>query len=160
MVLLSTLPSAQATSTQHTTKAQGKVVVVSLSKQHLYAYDSGHEVNNFLIMSGRMALSTPPGTYHVFLKQNPTTFYAPFPKGSPYWYPPTHINYALEFKEGGYFLHDAWWHSTFGPGTTGWHYDPQWGWQWGSHGCVGMTISHAAWLYHWAPIGTTVKIVA
>ncbi|HEX4207957.1 MAG TPA: L,D-transpeptidase family protein [Ktedonobacteraceae bacterium] len=142
------------------TSARGKVVIVSLSKQHLYAYDNGHEVNNFLIMSGRPALATPLGTYHVFLKLSPTTFYSPFPPGSPYWYAPTHINYALEFKGGGYFLHDGWWHSVFGPGSNGWHYDPQWGWQWGTHGCVCMPIPAAAWLYNWAPVGTTVKIVA
>ncbi|HEX4207958.1 MAG TPA: L,D-transpeptidase [Ktedonobacteraceae bacterium] len=136
----------------------GKDIVVSLSKQHLYAYDNGHEVNDFLIQSGRPSLATPLGTYHVFSKQSPTTFRSPFPKGSPDWYAPTHINYALEFKPG-YFLHDAWWHSVFGPGTNLWHNDPQWGMQWGSHGCVGMPISDAAWLYQWAPYGTTVQIV-
>jgi hypothetical protein len=110
-------------------------------------------------MSGRPQLPTPIGTFHVFAKLSPTTFYSPFPKSSPYWYAPTHINYALEFLAGGFFLHDSWWHSVYGPGTNGWHYDPRFGWQWGSHGCVAMPISAAAWLYNWAPIGTTVEIV-
>jgi lipoprotein-anchoring transpeptidase ErfK/SrfK len=137
----------------------GHVIVVSLSKQWLYAYRNGQLVFNTAIMSGRPQLPTPIGTFHVFAKLSPTTFYSPFPKSSPYWYAPTHINYALEFLAGGFFLHDSWWHSVYGPGTNGWHYDPRFGWQWGSHGCVAMPISAAAWLYNWAPIGTTVEIV-
>ncbi len=140
--------------------AQGKVIVVSLSHGWLHAYQNGKEVYNAAIMSGRPALATPTGTYHVFAKLSPTTFYSPFPPGSPYWYPPTHINYALEWKAGGYFLHDSWWHSVYGPGTNKEHYDPVDGWQEGSHGCVAMPIGAAAWLYKWAPIGTTVQINA
>ena len=135
-----------------------KVIVVSLSHQWLYAYQNGKQVFNAPIMSGRPALATPTGTYHVFAKLSPTTFYSPWPYGSPYWYAPTHINYALEWRAGGYFLHDSWWHSVYGPGTNGWHYDPEFGWQWGTHGCVAMPIGTAAWLYNWAPIGTTVQI--
>lgn len=138
--------------------AQGKVIVVSLSHQWLYAYQNGKEVFNAAVMTGRPSLATPTGTYHVFAKLSPTTFYSPWAPGSPYWYPPTHINYALEWKAGGFFLHDSWWHSVYGPGTNLWHYDPVDGWQWGTHGCVAMPISAAAWLYNWAPIGTTVQI--
>lgn len=143
-----------------TPSMSGRVIVVSLSKQWLYAYLNGQRVFSTAIMSGRPALPTPLGTFHVFAKLSPTTFYSPFPPGSPYWYAPTHINYALEFHAGGYFLHDSWWHSVYGPGTNGWHYDPEFGWQWGSHGCVAMPLSAAAWLYNWAPIGTTVQIVS
>ena len=138
--------------------SSGKVIVVSLSRQWLYAYQNGQEVFNAAVMTGRPDLPTPTGTYHVFAKYSPTTFYSPWPQGSPYWYPPTHISYALEWREGGYFLHDSWWHTVYGPGNNGWHYDPTYGWQWGSHGCVSMPLGAAAWLYNWAPIGTTVQI--
>lgn len=140
--------------------APGHLIVVSLSKQWLYAYLNGRQVFNTAIMSGQPALPTPKGTFHVFAKLSPTTFYSPFPESSPYWYDPTHINYALEFLAGGYFLHDSWWHSVYGPGTNKWHYDPEFGWQSGSHGCVAMPLSAAAWLYRWAPIGTTVRVVS
>jgi lipoprotein-anchoring transpeptidase ErfK/SrfK len=135
-----------------------KEIVVSLSRQWLWAYERGKEVYAVAVMTGRPDLATPLGTYHVFAKQSPTTFYSPWPRNSPYWYPPTYINYALAWKPGGYFLHDATWHSVFGPGTNRWHYDPIFGWQNGSHGCVAMTIGAAAWLYRWAPLGTTVRI--
>jgi len=137
--------------------ARGKEILISLSKQWMYVYDNGHEVYNSPVTSGQPSLQSPTGTYHVFLKLHPTTFYSPWPYGSPYWYPPTHINYALEFLPG-YFLHDSWWHSVYGPGTNGWHHDPVDGWQWGSHGCVAMPLSAASWLYQWAPIGTTVQV--
>jgi len=48
--------------------AQGKVIVVSLSHGWLHAYQNGKEVYNAAIMSGRPALATPTGTYHVFAK--------------------------------------------------------------------------------------------
>ncbi len=111
-----------------------------------------------MVITGRSALPTPVGTFHVFAKLNHTTFYSPWPKGSAYWYAPTHINYALEFLRGGYYLHDSWWHSVYGPGTSNWHYDPVYGWQWGTHGCVAMPIKTAYWLYKWASIGITVQI--
>lgn len=137
----------------------GKVIVVSLSKQWLNAYQNGQLVFRTPVLTGQPALPTPLGTYHVFRKLSPTTFYSPFPRKSRYWYPPTHINYALEWKAGGYFLHDSWWHTVYGAGTNREHYDPTYGWQEGSHGCVSMPLDAAAWLYKWAPIGTTVKIV-
>lgn len=137
---------------------QGKEIVVSLSHQWMWAYQNGKLVYNSAVMTGRPALATPTGTYHVFLKLHPTYFYSPWPYGSPYWYPPTFINYALEWRAGGFFLHNSWWHTVYGPGTNGWHFDPKYGWQWGTHGCVAMPLSAAAWLYNWAPIGTTVQI--
>ncbi len=141
-----------------TPSAAGKEIIVSLSRQWMWAYQNGVQVFSSPVMTGRPALPTPTGTYHVFAKLHPTWFTSPWPPGSPYWYPPTFINYALEWKAGGYFLHDSWWHSVYGPGTNGWHYDPQFGWQWGSHGCIAMPLSAAEWLYNWAPIGTLVQI--
>lgn len=139
--------------------SSGKLIVVSLSKQHLYAYHNGHQVFSTAVLTGQPALPTPLGTYHIFAKYSPITFHSRYPRKSRFWYPPTHINYALEWKAGGYFLHDSWWHTVYGAGTEYKHYDPTYGWQTGSHGCVSMPLSAARWIYHWAPIGTTVRIV-
>jgi lipoprotein-anchoring transpeptidase ErfK/SrfK len=136
-----------------------KVIVVSLSRQWLDASEGGSVVFSTPVMTGRPSLPTPTGTYHIFAKLSPATFTSPFPKGSANWYPPTRITYALEWKPG-FFLHDSWWHTVYGPGTSDWHYDPQYGWQWGTHGCVAMPLDAAAWLYNWASIGTTVQIIA
>ena len=78
----------------------GKVIVVNLTQERLYAYQSGKQVFSTMVMTGRSALPTPIGTFHVFAKLNHTTFYSPWSKGSSYWYAPTHINYALEFYMG------------------------------------------------------------
>jgi lipoprotein-anchoring transpeptidase ErfK/SrfK len=142
------------------TSASGKVIMVSITEQKLYAYEDGNVVYSTLVMTGRKSLPTPPGTFSILAKLSPTMFISPWPYGSPNWYPPTYINYAMEFKPGGFFLHDATWHSVFGPGTNDWHYDPQFGWQDGSHGCVAMPLSAAAWLYNWTSIGTVVNIYA
>lgn len=137
----------------------GKVIIVDLAQQHLYAYENGQEVFDTPVLTGQPALPTPVGTYHIFKKLSPTTFHSHFPRRSRFWYPPTHINYALEFRGGGYYLHDSWWHTVYGAGTEYRHYDPQYGWQTGSHGCVSMPLDAAQWLYSWAPIGTVVRIM-
>jgi len=138
--------------------ATGKVIVVSLSKQWLYAYAQGTLVFNTPVTTGQPSLPTPAGTYTVFAKYSPTTFSSPWPKGSPNWYPPVHINYALAFLGGGYFIHDALWRSKFGPGTNVPHDDPGHGHDTGTHGCVNLPLSAASWLYNWTPIGTLVQI--
>ncbi len=137
---------------------QGKVIVVTLSQQWLRAYEDGKEVFNTAVLTGRPELATPTGTYHVLAKLTPATFYSPWPVGSPYYYAPITAQYALQWRSDGYYLHDAWWHSAFGPGTNTWHNDPKYGWQDGSHGCINMPLSASTWLYNWAPIGTTVQV--
>lgn len=165
--------------------ADGRVILVSLSQQRLYAYDNGALSFTFLVETGRPELPTPTGVYHIFSKNCsdrtwttnllPTfahnkgcaehngdgykeMFTSPWPAGSPYWYAPTHINYAMQFRDGGYFLHDAWWHEQFGPGSNIPHKLSNGEWETGSHGCVGMPTASAEKLYLWAPIGTAVYI--
>ncbi|MDQ6645388.1 MAG: L,D-transpeptidase [Chloroflexota bacterium] len=138
--------------------AQGKEIVISLSKQWMYVFHDGNQVYNAPVTSGRPELATPPGVYYVLAKFHPTTFFSPWSYGSPYWYAPTHINYALEWDARGFFLHDSWWRTVYGPGTNVWHHDPIYGDQTGTHGCITMPLSAAQWLYNWAPVGTMVKI--
>ncbi|GHO44185.1 L,D-transpeptidase [Ktedonospora formicarum] len=127
-----------------------KKIVVDISDRELVAYEGDEEVFDTLVTTGRKGLETPTGKFSVLQKLSPTTFNSPWPKGSPYYYPPTHINYALAFKDGGYFLHDATWITQFGPDETDDNHS--------SHGCVGMPLDAAKWLYNWAPIGTPVII--
>jgi lipoprotein-anchoring transpeptidase ErfK/SrfK len=139
-------------------RGRGRVIVVSLSRQRLYAYRHGRLVFSAAVTTGQPALPTPRGSYRVFAKYSPITFRSPFPRRSHYWYPPTHINYALEWRRG-YYLHDSWWRTVYGRGTNRLHRDPVYGWEPGSHGCVSMSLGAARWLYHWAPVGTVVRIV-
>jgi lipoprotein-anchoring transpeptidase ErfK/SrfK len=135
-----------------------KVILVSLLGQWLYAYDDGALVFDNAVETGRPELPTPTGALSVLAKVRDVTFTSPWPPGSPHYYEPTHVNYALLFKTGGYFLHDAWWHVKFGPGSNVPHQLPDGRWETGSHGCVGMPIPDAKRLYDWAPVGTPVII--
>ncbi len=136
------------------------VVVVSLSEQALRAYVNGKLVKAFQVTTGQPDLPTPPGTWWIEGKKAPTEFKADVPPSSPFWYPPTPINYAMQFHSNGYFLHDSWWRSEYGPGTNFPHLDAG-GSQYslhGSHGCVNMSKDDAGWLYGFVKVYTEVVI--
>lgn len=136
----------------------GQVVVVSLSKQQLWAFQDGQLVMTALVTTGRPELPTPAGTYHIMQKETNVWFYSPWPYGSPYYYSPEFIPYAMLFRAGGYYIHAAPWRETFGPGTNVPHTEPDGTWATGSHGCVNMATNTAAQLYSWIQIGATVVI--
>jgi lipoprotein-anchoring transpeptidase ErfK/SrfK len=127
----------------------GKVIVISLSRQVLTAYQDGNAILTTFVATGRPQLPTPPGVYHIFARYSPYKMISPWPYGSPWWYPPSWTNWAMEFIGGGYFIHDAPWRSWYGPGANLYN---------GTHGCVNVPYSPMATLWSWAPIGTTVVV--
>jgi lipoprotein-anchoring transpeptidase ErfK/SrfK len=135
-----------------------KRIVVSLSQQRLWAYDGSKLFLTNLVTTGNRALPTPIGTYHVLGKFHPFTFISPWPKSSPYYYAPSKVQWALLFRSGGYFIHDAPWRGVFGPGsnasvgTPGQNYT-------GTHGCVNAPTPMMQRLYAWADVGTIVQVV-
>ncbi len=134
----------------------GKVMVVSLTEQTLRLYMDGKLVHWMYVVTGQQAAQTPPGLFHIFYKGTNLTFKSNEPPDSPLWYPPTPINYGMQYRDGGYFFHDATWRSYFGPGANLPHQDYTSG-QYsdnGTHGCVNMSLSDTAWLYNWVEIGT------
>lgn len=137
----------------------GQVVLVSLSQQWLWAFSNRQLVFSTPVTTGRPELPTPTGIFTIYQKAEDTMFYSPWPPGSPYYYSPEHVNYAMLFRKGGFYIHDAPWHSDFGPGTNVPHIGPNGEAETGSHGCVEVPTSAGAWLYAWAPSGTTVDIV-
>jgi hypothetical protein len=126
----------------------GKVIVISLARQSLTAYQDGAPVLSTLITTGRPALPTPPGNYTVLRKNHPWKMTSDFPPSSPYYYPPTWVQYTLWFRNDGYAIHDAPWRGTYGPGTQ----------QAGSHGCVNTPMPTMETLFGWAEVGTRVII--
>ena len=127
----------------------GKVIVISLSRQMLTAFQDGSAVITTYVTTGRPALPTPPGVYRIFARYSPYKMISPWPYGSAFWYPPSWTNWAMEFRSGGYFIHDAPWRSWYGPGSSTYN---------GTHGCVNVPYSPMATLWNWAPIGTTVVV--
>ncbi len=145
---------------QHYGMMNSKVIVVSLAEQAMRVYNNGKLVNAFLVTTGRPDKPSPPGTWWVEGKKSPTVFKADVPQSSPYWYPDTPINYAIQYHSNGYFIHDSWWRSDYGPGTQFPHQDSSgdiYSSQ-GSHGCVNMAKDNAAWVYSYVAIFTHIVI--
>ena len=137
----------------------GSVIVVSLVEQALRFYQDGKLVAAFQITSGQYDRPSPPGLWSIFLRQHPTEFKSSDPMGSAFWYPPTRIEYAMEYHGGGYFFHDSWWRVNYGAGTNFPHYDTGGDETFagnGSHGCINMVPGDAAWLYNHTGNGMTV----
>jgi lipoprotein-anchoring transpeptidase ErfK/SrfK len=137
---------------------QGQVILVSLGQQWLWAFQDGRLVFATPVATGRERLRTPSGVYQVMSKSANVVFHSPWPLGSPYYYAPEHINYALLFRTGGFYIHDAPWREVFGPGSESLHFTPSGGVETGSHGCVNVPTLAADWLYHWAQVGTAIQI--
>ena len=128
-----------------------KAVVVRLSTQTLTAYLDGKPVLTTPVTTGRAALPTPVGSFYIHGRSSPYVFTSPWPKGNPYWYPPTPATWAMYFYDND-FLHDdpgepA---SAFGAGSQNGPY--------ASHGCIHVPHDAMAFLYQWLPVGATVIV--
>jgi lipoprotein-anchoring transpeptidase ErfK/SrfK len=133
-------------------------ILVSLSQQRLWAYDGNTLVVTSLVTTGNRALPTPTGVFHIEAKFHPFTFKSPWPKSSPYWYPPSLTQYAMLFQQDGYYIHDAPWRAAFGPGTNSQLGTPGNNYT-GTHGCINVPSNVAYQLFQWARIGTVVQVV-
>ncbi len=126
----------------------GKLVVVDLSSQYVYAYRGGSQVLSAPVTTGKPSTPTPTGTFSVMAKLSPYRFVSPWPPGDPQWYPSFWAQYAIRFRSGGYYLHHAPYRTYYGPGTN----------LNGSHGCVNVPFWAIERLYHFVDIGTPVRV--
>ncbi len=143
---------------QHYGKTGKRVVVISLAEQAMRVYDNGKLVKSFLVTTGRPTKPSLPGVWWVEGKLSPTVFKSGEPPSSPDYYPPTPINFAMQYHSQGYFLHDSWWRVNYGPGTNYPHADDSgdpFSAQ-GSHGCVNMSKADAGWLYGFVKVYTPI----
>ncbi len=142
---------ARRTAPSKSTGPSAKAVVVRLEAQTLTAYLNGKSVLHTPVTTGRPSLPTPIGSYHIEAAYSPFTFTSPWPPGSPYWYPPTPVTWAMPFYDGDFLHNDpgepA---SAFGKGSEDGPY--------ASHGCVHVPHAAMAFLFHWLPIGATVIV--
>jgi lipoprotein-anchoring transpeptidase ErfK/SrfK len=137
-----------------------KVVVVSLGEQAMRIYNGAQLVRAFRVTTGRPERPSLPGFWEVENKLSPTTFKSDAPVGSAYWYPDTPIHYALLYHSGGYFIHDSWWRDDYGPDTQFPHADSSgdtFSFD-GSHGCINVSLSNAAWIYWYVGMYTRVLV--
>jgi hypothetical protein len=139
----------------------GQVLVVSLFEQTVRYYNNGKLVRPFQVVTGQYMKPSVPGFWSIFVREHPTEFKSSEPPGSAFWYPPTPIQYAMEYHSGGYFLHDSWWRGIYGQGMNFPHSDPSGTTSFngnGSHGCINMDPNDVAWLYSQIPWGTPVIV--
>lgn len=114
----------------------GRWIEVDTSRQQLVAWNNGRIDRIFTVSTGKRRTPTPSGTYSVQSKYRVTSM-----RGAGYYVPD--VPYAMFFS-GGYALHGAYWHNSFGTRV--------------SHGCVNLGVRQARWLYKWAPVGTKVVV--
>ncbi|MGF1507136.1 MAG: LysM peptidoglycan-binding domain-containing protein [Anaerolineae bacterium] len=129
-------PAPAARPAPPSTNAQGKLIVVDLSEQAVYAYENGALLRSFTVSTGLPVTPTVTGDYQIYLKYD-----SQWMSGPGYSLPG--VPWVMYFYRG-YGFHGTYWHSNFG--------QPM------SHGCVNMRTDEAYWLYQWAPIGTAVQV--
>jgi len=129
-----------------------QLIVIHLATQQLVAYDKGCPFLRTPVTTGRPALPTGRGTFRIFYKAPVYHMVSPWPQSSPFYYPPTWVNDAMEFIGDGTFMHSASWQpdSTYGPGSQ---YGP-----YASHGCIHVLDGPLQQLYDWARVGATVVV--
>lgn len=136
----------------------GKRIVVSISRDELWAYQGNTLFLHTLVTNGGPDTPTLPGIFHVQGKYRGWVMHSPWPKGSPLWYPDSPTSFALLYNPaGGYFLHDAPWRSNFGPGSNSVAGTPG-GSYTGTHGCTNVPYDVMATLFDWADVGMVIDI--
>jgi hypothetical protein len=140
---------------------ESKVILVSLQGQYWQAIQNGKIVRWTYVTTGRGALPTPTGWYSIFEKDSPLNFYpeSTNPADTEHFGFISKVQYGMEFLAGGFYLHDVWWRTVWGPGLSDTHWDPgREEWSPGSHGCVNTPLDAMVFLYQWAPLGTPVIV--
>lgn len=126
---------------------EGKVIVVNIALQRLYAYENGTSLFPAAvpITTGKYGFETVTGEFAIYLKEEHHQMTSPFPG----IYYDDIVNYWMPFYLG-YGLHDAPWRSVYGTQDYS---------SVGSHGCVNMPLSETSILYNWAEVGTRVIVM-
>jgi lipoprotein-anchoring transpeptidase ErfK/SrfK len=128
-------------------RQEGRIVVVNINLQRLYAYENGMTLfpSAVPITTGKQGFETVTGEFAIYVKEQNHKMVSPFPG----IYYDDVVNYWMPFYLG-YGLHDAPWRSVYGTQDFG---------AVGSHGCVNIPFKETSILYNWADIGTRVLVL-
>lgn len=125
-------------------------VDVNLSQQITIAMDGTTPVRLIFSTTGMPGFETPTGTFHVLRRVEDETMTSSaigIPIDSPDGYDLQHVMYTQYFTDMGHALHDNYWRpdDVFGSQAT-------------SHGCVGMRLDDAKFLWDFLSLGSRVVI--
>jgi lipoprotein-anchoring transpeptidase ErfK/SrfK len=125
-------------------------VDVNLSQEVTMAMDGNTPVRAIFVTTGQPGWETPTGTYHVQRRVEDETMKSSalgIPIDSPDGYDLEHVMYTQYFTGEGHALHDNYWRpdSVFGSQAT-------------SHGCVGMELNDAKFLWDFLSTGSRIVI--
>jgi lipoprotein-anchoring transpeptidase ErfK/SrfK len=124
----------------------GQYIEINLSRQHMWVYENHNVIYQSPVTSGATGAGFPTvqGLFSIQAKQTNRNLNG-YAIGYNY---NVFVHYWMPFY-GNYGLHDASWRSSFG--GPDYYYG-------GSHGCVNLPDSAAAFLYGWASVGTPVWV--
>jgi lipoprotein-anchoring transpeptidase ErfK/SrfK len=124
--------------------AYRQILIVSISRQHLWACEGAKQVASTAVTTGRVVDhdQTPLGSWRVQAKERNRYLVGPGYRD--------YVQYWVPFN-GDFGLHDASW-QTMPFGSKDWRTQ-------GSHGCVHVPTATMAWLYRWATVSDTVVTV-
>lgn len=120
-----------------------KHVVVSITRQWLYAYEGDTLVFDAPISTGMYGFDTPVGDFFIYAKTPLQTMEGTL-NGE--HYKVVNVTHAM-YIHNDVAIHGTYWHNDFGTGMRR------------SHGCINLPRQSAAWLFGWAPVGTLVRVM-
>jgi len=125
-------------------------VDVNLTRQITTAVDGATPLRAIYVTTGMPGFETPTGSFHVLFRvedERMTSDGLGIPVDNPDGYDLSHVMYTQYFTNQGHALHDNYWRpdSVFGAVAT-------------SHGCVGMELDDAYFLWSFLAGGSRVVV--
>jgi lipoprotein-anchoring transpeptidase ErfK/SrfK len=125
-----------------------KRVLISITRQRMWVYEDGQQIQEFIISTGIANSPTQPGVYQI-QTHDPNAYAANWDLYMPHWMGiyeawPDFMNgiHGLPMLSSGVRL----WANVLGKPA--------------SYGCIILNLKDAAWLYNWAENGVVVEIQA
>ncbi|MHB1054605.1 MAG: L,D-transpeptidase [Thermoleophilia bacterium] len=118
------------------TTAPYKSIDVDVTNQVVTLVEDGKVVDSFLCSTGAVGTDTPLGDYTIYAKLTAVDM-----RGPGYFAPK--VPWVMVFK-GDFTMHGNYWATSFGRRS--------------SHGCVGLPVDTAKYVFDWTPMGTTIHI--
>lgn len=115
---------------------------INLATQTVSAIENSVVVDSWLVSSGAGENATNTGSFQIGWKTSSQDMGNPDLTEAPNYFQPD-VPWVMYFN-GDEALHGVYWHSNWGTPM--------------SHGCVGMPIDAAQWLYNWTPEGVNVYV--